>query len=391
MRRLLKGNSKVIYLTVLIYIIYSLQGVLYSSGSFISQMLMLLYIVIGVTHFVMTFLKIKYNLPILMALLFVLLNIFYYVFNGEVANDLAYQQTKGVLACFTPFIVAFYYTYKGEFNEAIFTPLSVILFGVYLLSFNRLNDILMEDIGVSEAIVNNVSYSFTRIIPLLFYSNSNILIALAFLLLINFFIILGAKRGAAVSAVISDMGYFIYLLKNPHKSSIINKLIILFLVIAFMFGVFYVLDSNNFLMERFLEGDLSDRDSIYRDIWNWWTSPDTKPINFLFGGGIASSANITGGSLAHNDWLEVVSNFGLLGGIVYGVLLISITVNVLSTKIYRDKISGIVVVVMWWVTSFSSTWYNTLDNFPVMLLLGYLMGRNYTQCQGKNALASFIN
>lgn len=379
MRRLLQGNSKVVYITALIYILYSLQGILYPSGSVISKMFMLLYLVIGLAHFVMVFLKVRYNAPILMVSLFVLLNILYYAFNAEDVNGIAYQQMKGVLACFTPFVVAFYYTYKGKFNESIFNRLSVILFFVYLVSFNRMNDLLVEHVGTSDAIVNNVSYSFTRIIPLLFYSNARLLITISFLLLINFFIIIGAKRGAAISAVLGDMGYFIYQFNRPHKSKIIQKFLIISVVIAFIGGVSYLLDSNSFLVERFINGDSSNRDYIYRDIWNWWTSSDLNLVNFLFGGGIASSVNITGGALAHNDWLEVISNFGLLGVIVYGILLISITVKVLDSKIYRDKISGLVVVLMWWATSLISTWYTTPDNFPVMFLLGFLVGRNCSQ------------
>ena len=374
-------NNIVVNLISFIYIFYSLQGVLYSSGSFISKTLMLIYLAFGLVHLLLVFLRTKCNLPIIMAGLFVALNILYYIFYDGKATSIAYQHIKGVLACFTPFFIGYYYSYKREFSESIFKYLLPSIFIAYLLSFYRMYDILLEQVNTSDKIVNNISYSFTRIIPLLLYFNTKTIISVLFLLLINFFIITGAKRGAAVSAILADLGYIVYIMRQGRNSNILYKSAIFIVLISFAIGMWHLLSSNTFLVDRFLEGGVSQRDYIYLSIWDWWTAYDIKIYNFLFGGGIVNSVSISGGFLAHNDWLEVISNFGILGLIIYLILLVSLTTNILSLKTSREKYAGSIIVLMWWVTSLTSTWYNTSDNFPAMLLLGFLIGQKYSYKQ----------
>ena len=77
--------------------------------------------------------------------------------------------------------------------------------------------------------------------------------------------------------------------------------------------------SEEFMIKRMasiLEGNTSGRDVIYGTIFTKWYS-STNIWNLLFGFGFAGSLEITGGSYAHNDWLELLSNFGLTGIIAY--------------------------------------------------------------------------
>ena len=307
--------------------------------------------------------------------LYVLLNLVYYIFNIGDNTNLARTQIQGVLACFTPFFVAYYYSYKGKFLESTFSFLIPVLLVVYILSFYRMEVIMSQQLNIESNIVNNVAYSFTRITPLLFYFNAKVIIATFILLIINLFVIIGAKRGAAISALLGDLGYLVFVLKNLGKARRFKKIIIIAALVGFVYGLTYLLQSYTFLLSRFIEDGASNRDEIYMSIWDWWTATNVNVIDFLFGGGIVYSANLTGGMLAHSDWLEVISNFGLTGLIIYAVFIGALIYSILRFKANKDKLAALVVIAMWLATSLTSTWYNTADNFASMMLIGFLLGK----------------
>ena len=68
-------------------------------------------------------------------------------------------------------------------------------------------------------------------------------------------------------------------------------------------------------LESTLEGNSSGRDKIYSAILYAWYESDSI-WNYLFGLGYRSTLTITNMS-AHNDWLELLSSFGLCGIFVY--------------------------------------------------------------------------
>lgn len=90
-------------------------------------------------------------------------------------------------------------------------------------------------------------------------------------------------------------------------------------------------------MENMLEGNVSGRDRIYANIFNGWLDSDNF-INLLFGYGFAGSRLLSGsGHFAHNDWLELLSNFGLLGVTIYIVLFYSASKFIRNNKWGSDK------------------------------------------------------
>ena len=97
-------------------------------------------------------------------------------------------------------------------------------------------------------------------------------------------------------------------------------------------GYRYYLDNEylQYRLEVAAQGNISGRDIIYSNIWNSWLNSNS--FHFLFGYGFAASIKITGGSFAHNDWLEILSNFGLLGVIIFAVLFYQV---ITSAKSYR--------------------------------------------------------
>src|SRR5690606_38949449 len=91
---------------------------------------------------------------------------------------------------------------------------------------------------------------------------------------------------------------------------------------AFIGYAYYYLSSNSFITDRLSERGGSGRDMIYSNIINGWFGSENI-LNFLFGYGFNSSIYFSGsGNLAHNDWLELIINYGFIGFFIYLLLFI---------------------------------------------------------------------
>lgn len=128
-------------------------------------------------------------------------------------------------------------------------------------------------------------------------------------------------------------------------------------------------------MENMLEGNVSGRDRIYANIFNGWLDSDNF-INLLFGYGFAGSRLLSGsGHFAHNDWLELLSNFGLLGVTIYIVLFYSASKFIRNNKWGSDKkIIFITILGIWFVTTLFSMGYTSMGGYLNAIMLGYLIG-----------------
>ena len=123
-----------------------------------------------------------------------------------------------------------------------------------------------------------------------------------------------------------------------------------------------------------LEGDSSQRDRIYFDIFNAWYNSGNI-INFIFGYGFAGSQQLASGSFAHNDWLELLSNFGLIGLSIYIVLFYSAYKLIRYSQWYSEKrILFICVVSMWFLITLFSMGYTSTGGYMKAIMLAYLIG-----------------
>ncbi len=78
------------------------------------------------------------------------------------------------------------------------------------------------------------------------------------------------------------------------------------------------MSSSDYMMERIedtLAGNSSSRDGLYSFFWKYFTE-DSCFIHYLLGRGANGTLDIYY-NYAHNDWLEIAVNQGLLGIFVY--------------------------------------------------------------------------
>ena len=99
-------------------------------------------------------------------------------------------------------------------------------------------------------------------------------------------------------------------------------------------------------------------------------------MNVIFGYGFAGSLKLSGtGSYAHNDWLELLSNYGLIGVLLYFILFIFAIKEITNKNRKIDKqILMYTIIGMWFSTTLFSMWYTAITSSIQVILIAYLIG-----------------
>ncbi len=287
---------------------------------------------------------------------------------------------KGVLMSLLSFYPFYYMSRNGELKSKHLIFFLFIMIPVTISSFYFNRNMILSELSYERIdIVNNIAYSFVSLIPLVFLIKKNRLLSVATIMVLMFFIIQGGKRGAVVVGALGVMMYIYYQMRTVNKKNKVRGYILISIV-AVVIGYFAydMFISNEFLisrMEQMVEGNVSGRDRIYANIFNGWLESDSF-TNLLFGYGFAGSRLLSGtGNFAHNDWLELLSNFGLLGVSIYIVLFYSIFKIIRYSNWKADKnILFLTIMGMWFATTLFSMGYTSMGGYLNAIMLAYLLG-----------------
>lgn len=372
-----KFISKLLFILIAVY--FS-QGVFYSQGAIISQLVLLGILGISLVYFVKSFF-LKRSKPLLFKVWTLLLisNLLLYLFTADFSNPLHFSKLKGLLIITLPFYSFYYLSYLRVINKKYFVWMFVIILPVAIIQFyNQRAQVLLER-NWTDNVVNNMAYFFVFLIPFLFFFKKKILSVMGALILM-FFIIQGSKRGAILIGGIGLIFFAYYQLKNIDKKHRYRSY--LFSMVALIALGYFTLDfynQNEYLVTRIQtlsEGSYSGRDYIYANIFNaWFTSNDL--MNLLFGFGFGASLLLSKtGNWAHNDWLEGLAGLGLVGVIMYALLIYSAFILVYKNKWAFDKKMLLYAVMSIWFLStlFSMNYYNATYSFFQYIILAYLAG-----------------
>lgn len=373
---------------------YYLQGTFYQEGSYISKGILAFNLVISFYYAFNSWFK--YRIPVFFHRLtsfLALLTVYgviliiddetiylHNLLSDKVSN---YTYLKNIYTSLLPIFPFYVFGRRGMLTEKSFrlwAPIFLIM--VTFLFYRQQDDMMVEALlSGSERVdfVNNVGYTFLAIIPMsMFYRNKPILqyIMLAFCV---FYVIMGMKRGAIIIAALC-IPVFIYMTVKNSSRKMRFRLCILGLFLLLLVGaIFYeYLNSNEFFqlrLEKTLDGYSSGRDIIYSTLWDFFISR-TTPLQFFIGSGALSTLKIAG-QYAHNDWLELAINQGMLGISFYLLYWYSFVkewwiLKKSNTDAYL--IWGLVLIITLSKTFFSMS-YGDMDFFTTMML-GYCLSRN---------------
>lgn len=360
--------------------LYFAQGAFYPTGSVIAKLFLLFILLISSFYFIKSLLEKRVRKGFFYyawgALL--LVNTFGFFLEGNFGG-IYLAQYRNILTALLPFFPFYYFASRGDLTDKHLRYFSLIMLPIFIVSFfSSRNDLISQSVNNTENVVTNTAYLFVALIPYVFLWVKQKLIAIAGMLLLLFFIIQGAKRGALIVALMGCLVFVYYLLSSVEPKKRVQGFLLVLVGIGLL--SMYVYDfyiSNEFLINRMqkISDGGSGRDFIYLNLLNNWYESNSI-INYLFGFGFVSTIKYSGsGHLAHNDWLELLTNFGLIGVSIYFLVFYAAVRFIYDSSVQKEyKLIMLAIVLMWFFQTLFSMYYTSSQTAFTSILLGYLFG-----------------
>lgn len=232
-----------------------------------------------------------------------------------------------------PVYAFYYFGKKGWIDDTWFKNLLFlfILFVVYYYIDKRSITMALQD--DTEEITNNASYMVLSLFPAFAFYKKRPLYFYTLILLASLLIISGGKRGAIVLGALC-LAYSLIKVSQGIKNW--QKIIVFasFAVVVYITWKYTgeMLQNNDRFNDRMMElaeGSVSNREDLYPIYFSFFL--DSSASQFIFGHGAVATCRYLG-LMAHNDWLEMLINMGLIG--FFSLLAYWISVFVLWIKNY---------------------------------------------------------
>lgn len=360
--------------------LYATQGILLPSGP-IPQSLLLMWFFMD-SFYLMKFLTSKDRDGIgIIVFLFWLLNTVSWVISpkllvcdGEIIRTFNHYKNLTIgLLTYYPFR---YWIKNRIIDERYLKFFSILIFSVAILLFFHYNTIKLSQ-TVKDAITNNEAYLFVCIFPILYVFREKKVLWYSLVIGCLFFILLGAKRGAIICFASQLIIFVLFNMKDTgRRTSHIKSLFITSVIVGVLGFVGYnLLQGNEYLLMRLSdmeEGNDASGDARifqYTAILNAFV--EAPLFTKLFGHGFNQTLNIAG-NYAHNDWLELLTNQGIVGVLMYLLLFIQL---LKSTKAFNGnnwrKCMFYMVLAPWFIRSLISMGYVSMETFYFMIAIVY--------------------
>lgn len=376
-----------IYLCLLV--LYYLQGSLYEEGSAAGRIILALTMAIGGVCAVKALYKYKLPRFFTVVNLFLAMIVVYgavYMCTGPILKGDGVLTTplsyiKNPLISFLPIYAFYYFTKKGAVTERWICAVSVIALALCIVQYYVQMEqtiAMREQMGIrQEEVTNNSGYLFLTVIPLLVLFYRNRLIQFVLLAIILVYVVMAMKRGAILVGACC-LVYFIW--NTFRRGSGRDVKLILLLTVALFAGGYYLIDymleTSEYFQHRVLEtleGSTSGRDIIYTKLYDYIQN-ECSSVKILFGSG-ADYSVVIAGNFAHNDWLELLVDCGLLGVTIYAFYFAALYKSVLGlpSKNAAKPMAYLCLFILFARSLFSMSYGDLF--FPLALALGYSLAQ----------------
>lgn len=348
MKKFLKNPCN-IYISLLAF--YSMQGtIIPTGGTIFSQLILLIAMLMGLYYTAKT--RQMKGKPIYfkgLNLLFVTLVVYgvilllsdhHYIikaklFDNEVSKS---SYLKSLFLSFPNIYTFYYFSRKNLLTESALRKWVIAFLGIAIFRFfdyqiTSLQTLLLNGEDVEET-TNNMGYLFVALMPGVVLFKNNIKLQYGIMIVCMTFVMMGMKRGAIIVGVVSLIYYLYFNFKYNNQ---ISKGKVLFfsilIIVAAYFITEHMIESSDYFMSRIAqtrEGNSSGRNEIYEYFWNHFKN-EMDTFKFLFGNGANATLDI-GINYAHNDWLEIAINQGVLGLVVYAIYWLCFCRTIKSIK-----------------------------------------------------------
>lgn len=319
---------------IIVWVVYYLQGVLYSSGGALSTGLLGINLLVSIGCAIKIWQRphnppyIKgFNLLVLMfsiygfALIAKNPSTVHYSMSGM--SMASYNYIKSIYLSILPIYAFYYFSLKGYLTAERLRKWTVVFCVSCVISYyynKQLMLIMMMERGSSvDEITNNEGYVFLSLIPVWVLFRKQPLLQYAGLAFCMAYILMGMKRGAIAIAGVVVLYFIWQIIKTARgKQRIMLLLLTTALVVAAVYFVMDMMSSSDYFLQRIedtKEGNSSGRDNLYAFFWNYFIQK-ADSVQYLIGRGANGTLEIYY-NYAHNDWLEIAVNQGFFGIIIY--------------------------------------------------------------------------
>lgn len=351
-----------------------------STMAFLLQTIALLISLIFVARITVT--KPKYTTSILslshvMIFIYMMYILIEYTFSSTPVPTTMMKSLLFVLAAIT----------IGDYSSNLLSKKEIRFFLVAIIIVNIIYGLIsisrMKSLANVDDVTSAAGYIYMSLIPLIAYIlwNRKVLM-MGVLLSLYIMILLASKRGAIIISTLFLITIVIYNIKDgAYKNKFSTLCFSLVFILGLVGATKNIFENNNYLnsrLEQTLEGNSSGRDEIYTKIWNGYLEEYTA-TELIFGRGCSGSITISGLLRAHNDYLEILVDFGLINLILFLLMPILIFryINRKEVKV-RDKCILALVLCSWCIQSMFSMYLFSMSSINYMLILGIIIG-NHSQ------------
>lgn len=373
---------------ILAWGLYASQGVFLPKGSVFSQLL--LFVLLFISLYYTYVANMRYRLPTY----FIGLNLLVAMFTIYGVYLMIQYNPADYIVKRDPFIYlkTIYksllpiYAFYVFFNEKKVDEKKLYVWIFILVAFTSVEYFQNQKEQMVRAIIlgsndteftNNIGYLFLSLIPACVFLYKKPLIQYITLGYCTVFILLGMKRGAIIIGCVCLMWF---LWNNVKSANIRKKIGLLFLsvilcIVAFLFIQKQMNESLYFQkrVEQTLDGNSSGRDKLYGIFLDYFVDKAT-PLQFAFGSGADATLKVSL-NYAHNDWLEIAVNQGVLGIMLYMLYWLLFAKECMS-KSYsnQEKLALQLLLIIYFIQTLFSMSYNFMST-SATFILGYCLAQ----------------
>lgn len=378
-------------LYIILWLVYSLQATVFIDvGTVYSQAIILFLTVVSLYYMAYTLIHYKISLFMKMLTVFVVLLTIYGIAlivgsdtytTHRLERVSNYTYLLSLYSSLLPIYPFYVFTRQGYLTHISLRWWTIVFLVAVLLQYNEnrqaalLNAVMLG--SDREEFTNNVGYEFLAVMPLMAFFSEKRVIQYAGLAYIMVFILLAMKRGAILIGAVCFV-YFIW--RSMRGASDNRKFIVAILSVAVIVLGYFVIqnllensDYFQYRLELTQEGESSGRDEIYSTLYNHFIN-ETSPLKFLFGNGAYGTLKVSH-RLAHNDWLELAINQGLLGIVVYVFYWISF-LKIIHRARFNDELHMAITLlfIIFLLRTFFSMSYGDMSIYATCCL-GYCLAK----------------
>lgn len=308
-------------------------------------------------------------------LLIIIISLYFYGADANAYNNTTYSNTIIPLLSFFPI---YYFARNGLISDKYLSLFTYALLIIIIISFVKTRHTAFSELAYdSDNVTINYGYLFATFVPLIFFRKKIVVqLILFFICLVGS--VISVKRGAILSTSFGFALYIFYYLKQHNKYGGIKKFIINIMFVAIIWiGIYYLymysINNDAFMLRAEMSqgGDMSGRDTIISELWQIIMSQND--FNLIFGNGYSAVRNIIEIE-AHNDWLEILVDYGIIGFTIYLAMVLSLIVFTFRYPILKFKYVLITGTTVWLIKSIFSMSFNNYNSIVLMIIFGYVFG-----------------